>query len=461
MIEYTLYPIHKADVDWFLYNLVAHFLKARYKLDILSSDEEASAVFQSLDEDSMKNDTGVYHLVFPNEEATVSYSMEVLDKEVIILKPCLPIEHPYAPLIPEFDDEGDLIDTLREEVPMEYFCFSDNSGVIRLEHIHTEESSIFPDILYNGDEFLEALDVLLEFLQQKGIAEIPWFGRLQTVRRMVLCDANELHILHNAGLYDHQSLWGWMKDYGIPLKEIDNVKNQYVSQLKKYAMFVLNRLDWDYGNPIFESDKKERTGLYRKSMTDSQRADVCVELERRERLKRSSIEYSARPSNKPVELKSNNAIIIIMLILFAGVIVAVISLGFSNGDGIAKPVAVSIGMILTILTCRVVAMKGQYKYRHPLKFRYLLVGILVTMPFVFGYLGRKVHRLLEGIVSPVAFFLSFFVVVVFVIVFSFRLRKNQPDERKARPYTLTIWLASMAVIGEFFAFVMAQSEAVS
>lgn len=292
MSDYTLYPIKKADVDIILYQLVAHFLKARYHLDLTFSDETSGISFQSLDDDATKDDTGCYFLVFPIEEPTVSYNPEALEKEAIVLKPYLPIEIPYAPLIPEFDDDGELIDTITEDVPMEYFYFSDKSGNLTLEHVKTDEPSRFPDILYNGDAFSEALDKLLNFLKKKDLTEILWYERLQAVRRMLDDDANELHILHNAGLYDNSSLWAWLKDYGIAASEFEQIKERYVSQLKKYAMYALNRLDWYYGTPVEQSDKKNRAGLFNTRMTDEQNDGALEELNRRTKMMHSHVDDS-------------------------------------------------------------------------------------------------------------------------------------------------------------------------
>jgi hypothetical protein len=80
MTDYTLFPIPKADVDWALYHLVAHFMKCRYNLDRITDGDGMRELFKPLDDDAEQEDRKfVYYLVFPDEEQTLSYPPEMLE----------------------------------------------------------------------------------------------------------------------------------------------------------------------------------------------------------------------------------------------------------------------------------------------------------------------------------------------------------------------------------------------
>lgn len=290
-MDYTLYPIKKTEVDWPLYYMVSHFLKLEYELDEVKGDDVGNAqMFQSIDDDADKEERRYkYYLVFPFDELTVSYNEAMLAQEAIILKVFSTIEKPDPQYI------GDEEHFTYEEVPMEYFHFEGSGKRMELKHFYTDILSQFPDCVYNGDAFLEAINGILAFLQDKQLTELPWYSRLQTVVAMLDGNANELHILHNAGLFDHKTLWPLLEKSGIPKAEIEKVKEPYLTQLHRYAMFVLNELDWDRGSPIKDEERREkRWGLFA-PLTEEQQAATVEEQARRQSLMG---EKNVRPETK-------------------------------------------------------------------------------------------------------------------------------------------------------------------
>lgn len=289
-MDYTLYPIKKTEVDWPLYYMVSHFLKVRYELDEVKGDDVGNAqMFQSIDDDASKEERSCeYYLVFPFDELTVSYNEAILAQEAIILKVFSTIEE----LDPQYI--GDEEHFTYEEVPMEYFHFEGGGKRMELKHFYTDVLSQFPNCVYNGDAFLEAINGLLVFLQDKQLTELPWYSRLQTVVAMLDGNANELHILHNAGLFDHKTLWPLLENLGIPKAEIEKVKEPYLTQLHRYAMYVLNELDWDRGTPIKEKDREKRWGLF-SPLTEEQQAATVEEQARRQSMMG---EKNARPETE-------------------------------------------------------------------------------------------------------------------------------------------------------------------
>ena len=275
-MDYTLYPIKNADVNWPLYYMVSHFLKLRYELDeVRGNDVGIERMLQSLYEDVRQEKRNCHYcLVFPFDDLTVSYNEAMLEQEAIILKCFSPIEHPDPQYI------GDDENFTYEEVPMEYFHFEGNGKRMELKHFYTDLLSQFPNCVFNGDAFLEAVNRLLAFLREKQLTELVWYSRLQTVAAMLDGNANELHILHNAGLFDHQTLWPQLEQLGVPKAEIEKVKEPYLTQLHRYAMFVLNELDWHRGSPIKKEDREKRWGLFG-SLTKEQLTATVEEQERR------------------------------------------------------------------------------------------------------------------------------------------------------------------------------------
>ena len=296
-MDYTLYPIKKTDVNWPLYYMVSHFLKLRYELDEVCGDDVGNAqLFQSIDDDAGKEERRYeYFFVFPFDELTVSYNETMLGQEAMILKCFFEMEHPD----PQYfgDDEN----FTYEKVPMEYFHFVGNGKKMELKHFYTDILSRFPNCVYNGDAFLETINGLLDFLREKQLAELAWYSRLQTVVAMLDGNANELHILHNAGLFDHQTLWPQLEKLGVPKAEIEKVKEPYLTQLHRYAMFVLNELDWRWGNPIKEEDREKRWGLF-SSLTEEQQAATAEEQARRLDLMQGKINRPQVEITTPAEL---------------------------------------------------------------------------------------------------------------------------------------------------------------
>ncbi len=264
MTDYTLFPIPKADVDWVLYHLVAHFMKCRYNLDRITDGDGMRELFKPLDDDAEQEDRKfVYYLVFPDEEQTLSYPPEMLEHEVVIMKSFFDIEHAIDPNPILGDDDPDA-DVWYEKVPLEYFHYAGEGESLSLKLERDKDlPKGFPNIVWNGDAFAAAIGDLLGFLQKHGLGASSWSERLQMVLRMLEGEANELHILHNAGLYDHRVLWKWLGDKGVPQAGLDDVKHRYVSELKRYAMFVFNRLDWHWDSICCKDGKEKQAEPFR------------------------------------------------------------------------------------------------------------------------------------------------------------------------------------------------------
>lgn len=465
MTDYTLYPINKRDVDWPLYHLVAHFMKVRYKLDHITDGDGQTELLKPLDDDALQERRSCSYLwIYPSEDLSVSYPQEMFDQDVVVLKCFSPIEHLGGIPIDE--------SIWYEDVPMEYFHYSGMGNNLVLKHVRTETPSQFPDFIYNGDVFAKTLTELLDFLRRHHLTEIPWYQRLETAHRMLENGANELHILHNAGFYDHNSLWSWLKDYGIRQREIEEVKKPYLTQMKRYAMFVLNSLDWQCGTSIAESDRENFRGIYQ-GITNEKMIAFSEEMERRMELRKSKQERAQADATTPrrndsasgqawTELhedsgmiledsgKTNNKrflLIIGAFTLFVLIVFGLVAL-FGHQESGAAPVVV--GGIVAIVTGAVASAAARsYEHRHPAEFRYIMLWVGILLPFLFGWTGNMLMKALIDDVSPNALMIFVLLLMTVVIAASVMLRRKQPDERHMRPYTVAIVVAVMEIIGHF------------
>lgn len=450
MTDYTLYPINKRDVDWPLYHLVAHFMKVRYKLDHITDGDGQTELLRPLDDDALQERRSCSYLwIYPSEDLSVSYPQEMFDQDVVVLKCFSPIEHLGGIPIDE--------SIWYEDVPMEYFHYSGMGNNLVLKHVRTETPSQFPDFIYNGDLFAKAVVSLLIFLRKYNLTDFSWYERLQTVLQMLDGNANELHILHNAGFFDLKGLWSWLQDYGIPKLDIVKAREKYLAQLKRYAMFVLNELNWEKGTPIGENDREKRVGVYQK-LTDEKMTAILDEMERRMKLQRDKFRmpqanapygqiFAATPAGAG---KRDNKTFLIIIGAFAALVLLVFGLVVGVGGEAARNAAIAVGGIVSIITAGVGAAAARsYKHRHPAEFRYIMLWVGILLPFLFGWTGNMLMKALIDDVSPQALMIFVLLLMTVVIAASVMLRRKQPDERHMRPYTVAIVVAVMEIIGHF------------
>lgn len=98
----------------------------------------------------------------------------------------------------------------------------------------------------NYMQLSEALTNLLFLLRPFAVnaALTAWMERLLLVQKMLQARANELHILHNAGLYDHQQLWSLMRQAGCSETQLSTIQQRYIHHLYRFAMYAVNIIGW-------------------------------------------------------------------------------------------------------------------------------------------------------------------------------------------------------------------------
>lgn len=455
MMDYTLYPIDKRDVDWTMYQLVSHFMKLQYHLDSLGEEDAENVVsFWDMDADARHEERRYsYRFVYPNEDLSISYDEAMLEQELVILKCFHPIRHLYPIPIPVLDDDDD--EGWFEYPPMEYFTLEKQGDKQELRHHKTNIESKFPDCVYNGDAFLDAIQELRSFLSSRNLTEQPWYSRLGTVAEMLQGDANELHVLHNAGLFDLGTLWLWLEDYGIKKAEYESVKERYLKQLKRYTMFVLNRLDWAKGTCVSDLNCKQgRRDLF-SPMTDSQIAATIAELERRMKMYRNRPKVSQAESAIPKtdvlsdNQKSENRRTILVITAFTVAVLVVFGLLIGLGNEVVRATTFAVGGIVAVVAGRAAAAARGLHHRHPYGFRVALLSVGCFLPFFFGWTGSLLMKALITDVTPQVLMIFVSLLMTLIIVASSMLRNKQTDERKMRPYTVAIVVAVMEILGHF------------
>ena len=480
MTEYTLFQIRKTDVDWPLYWMVTGFLKYQYGIDGIPYND----LFENLRYDKEKEDRKhLYFFVFPSEELTVGYTEDILDQEAVILKYFFPIDWSDIYILDD-DDES-----TTEIVPMEFFYQEGNRSQV-LQHAQTDIPSEIPIIRYNGDSFLEALDKVLAFLQDGHLTATPWFERLRMVKRMFDGQANELHILHNAGLFDHATLWAWLKHQGVSRDDIDRIKTLYVSELKRFAMFVLNELNWQWGTSVREHEREERRLLFssfepeqleKNEAERNRRLQLMTERQQQNRPPKTPKKIP-KPTPKPLggiqfetritypksqrprtdttiapdkKLLLRNALIMIAVAIVSTVLYIVIGPMTGIDPEKAGEIHWGTAALVLMVAMRLTIISNGYKHHHTIRFRCFSLALCVVLAVLFYFTGLWFMRAIRFLAPPTQTFLIILSIGLTSILLATINRHCVTTEIEARPYSIWIITAVAALIGNFLAVVYA------
>lgn len=241
--DYRLYSILEKDADLLLYNtvwdLVMHpdFYGFYEDIDVLNS----SVVFE------VKGGGVTWYrpyLLFPADDPSIDFHKKDMN-------------YPYiVGAFSEFDDfyggeaglieEGDGGPIFRDYYVPEWNFKNGEPEVVYREHKCGNEVSM-PRIYDNEIELKKAIYELMKYIDTVNANVGVWKERLQMAHEMIKTHANELHVLHNAGLYDIETLWTLLIH-----SDHDNDKlRQHITamnrELHRYAMMAVNLIDWKKG----------------------------------------------------------------------------------------------------------------------------------------------------------------------------------------------------------------------
>lgn len=215
-MNYELYPISSSYINYPIYYMVRYFFSIKHFLCLPSCefDKEWRKV-------EIGNGIGL-SLTFPSDDYSVSYDGFTLQKEVIILNDCTNThnEHYYIDINPD----------------------TNNYCVVNERDTFARHGR--PQFFNNTVQFRRELEKMYSLLKEMEQGGNCWTQRLKTVIKMLDEKVNELHILHNAGLYDFHILERNLVNQSLDESKWRLAFNDYVSQLKVFAMYSLNNLGW-------------------------------------------------------------------------------------------------------------------------------------------------------------------------------------------------------------------------
>ena len=237
--EYQLFPIYEKDADMLLFNTVWDIVMHPDFYDFYNDSN-------IINDKIYFNDDIVWHrpyLLFPSDAPC----MEYVDKErnhpyiVGVFSEYLDTEYP----IMGFDDE-DEYPMFRAYLIPEWNVQQGELDVVYRMHQRDREERM-PMMTDNTQELINVLGDLVRYIKSINIDTMGWIDRLETSLTMLKIDTNELFILHNAGLYDINSLWKLLENSGGYGEEIYNLCRKVESELHRFAMMIVNLVDWKKG----------------------------------------------------------------------------------------------------------------------------------------------------------------------------------------------------------------------
>lgn len=233
--EYKLCPILKENADMLLYNtvwdIVTHpnFYDFFEDMDFLNSN-----ILRNINDKRVKYFRP--YLIYPSEELCTEYSAEEFNYPYIIAV--------YAEEDPIMGIDDDIYFS-HYFVP-EWDFTNQESEVVYRECSHNDDVSI--PLICNTPQTLEnAISDLLIYLESVPVDIGIWKERFIMTVEMLKTHANELHILHNAGLYDIDSLWPLLLQSDTDKKELRIIVRNMESELHRYVMMAVNLIDWKRG----------------------------------------------------------------------------------------------------------------------------------------------------------------------------------------------------------------------
>ena len=197
-----------------------------------------------------------------------------------MLKDCSIIHEDDSEVPPEayFLDEVDLYIKTTYEPHEEHYYIDVNPA--NNEYRVVKERDTFewnggPQFFDNTVQLRRALEKMYSLLIEIEPEGGSWTIRMKTSIEMVDNKVNELHILHNAGLYDFHVLERNLVNHSLDEAKWRLAFNDYVSQLKVFAMYSLNNLGWSmhgsgYGDDpesprvveMLEQERNRRKAMY-------------------------------------------------------------------------------------------------------------------------------------------------------------------------------------------------------
>ena len=241
--NYRLFPIKEQNADMLLFNAVWDIVM---NPDFYDFYDNVEIVLSNPSIHNLNYDITWYrpYLLFPADEPNVDYTEKELMRPYLIAA-FSEIGEIYAGeggLV----DEGDDVPYFRNYYVPEWSFANGAQEVIYREYSRGKES-VMPRFYNNSVDMSNSISVVLEYLGTVYMDTDSWRERLRTAKRMIDTHANELHILHNAGLYDIDSLWTMLYRNNQDINKLRTIMRRYNHELHRYAMMSINLINWKNG----------------------------------------------------------------------------------------------------------------------------------------------------------------------------------------------------------------------
>lgn len=236
---YKLYPICEKDADMLLFHTIWDLVTHP---DFYDFYEDADFINPHIGFDDVTWFRP--YLFFPADEPCINYT----EKELLF---------PYIiGAFSEYDDiyageaglieDGDYYPMFRNYFVPEWNLENGELDIIYRVYDRGREQEM-PKVYDNSKELKKVISELLQYLILVTADVRTWRERLQMAQEMLRTHANELHILHNAGLYDIHTLWALLINKGYGDEKLRELSRRMERELHRYAMMAVNILDWQKG----------------------------------------------------------------------------------------------------------------------------------------------------------------------------------------------------------------------
>ena len=248
--DYRLYPILEKDADLLLFNtiwdIVMHpdFYDFYNSIDVINSSLqfEIKGCDIAYARPLLFFPTDIPRLRFSEKEFSYPYFVGVFYE----------MGDYYAGMA-GLVEEGDGCPMFRAYLVPQWDFTGDQPEIVYRENRSKYEEAISWAI-NSSNNLQKAVFNLLEYLDSVSVDVSDWKERLKMVLEMMKTHANELHILHNVGLYDINALWKMLYLSDQNKAELRKIIRTTERELHRYAMMVVNLIDWNNGGVTNKED---------------------------------------------------------------------------------------------------------------------------------------------------------------------------------------------------------------
>ena len=237
--DYQLHPILEKDCDLLLFQLVKDLVLHPDFKDFLNAINLDGSSINFNYKNGEREEWFRPYLLFPADDRINTYYQEELKWPYMVGASSM-CYHTYGESGIVEEDDHPLFwvyytvrwDNCLEGSVVKYVEFFRRAkfGMSGMEDNTTQLQSVLCDVLDLMSDDITSL--------------VSWKQRFTSALKMLVTHANELHILHQAGLYDIKALKAILRQEGMEGGQLDILVDKVIQELHRYAMLVVNLIDW-------------------------------------------------------------------------------------------------------------------------------------------------------------------------------------------------------------------------